>query len=149
MWSRVVARWRIRLRPTGAILCSSSWRNEILNLFAMIGCTFEACQTLMFGTSRKTGQWGRYLFRESMKLVTEGKYLKYCWYILPSRSWGDFVILPPHVHWKRDLFFLFLSEKKCTTLCSPRGYSPRWGCAARFSKPWPYFRPKYFINRVI
>ena len=35
-------------------------------------------------------------------------------------------------------------------LCSPKFYSPKfwvgpWGCAARFSKPWPYFRPKYII----
>ena len=27
--------------------------------------------------------------------------------------------------------------------CTPQHFG--WGCAARFSKPWPYFRPKYMI----
>ena len=50
----------------------------------------------------------------------------------------------------------FQSIEKTTTLDSQEGlsaperggggYSPTWwGCAARFSKRWPYFRPKYMI----
>ena len=50
----------------------------------------------------------------------------------------------------------FQSIEKTTTLDSQEGlsaperggggYSPTWwGCAARFSKRWPYFRPKYII----
>ena len=50
-------------------------------------------------------------------------------------------------NWRNQLTLCMIKNRKIWHLHAPGEVLPKslGGCAARFSKPWPYFRPKYMI----